>query len=53
MPDVKLWNGAALKSLRRVLAKGTNATLFDVNYICLLYTSPSPRDQRGDRMKSE
>ena len=26
MPDVKLWNGAVLKSLRRVLAKGTNAT---------------------------
>ena len=22
------------------------------NYICLLYTSPSPRDQRGSRMPS-
>ena len=28
-------------------------TRFDaVNYICLLYTSPSPRDQRGSRMPS-
>ena len=27
----------------------TNATLFDN---CLLYTSPSPRDQRGSRMPS-
>ena len=27
---------------------------FDLNevYICLLYTSPSPRDQRGSRMPS-
>ena len=24
----------------------------DINYICLLYTSPSPRDQRGSRMPS-
>ena len=23
-----------------------------VNWICLLYTSPSPRDQRGSRMPS-
>jgi len=22
------------------------------NYLCLLYTSPSPRDQRGSRMPS-
>ena len=22
------------------------------NYVCLLYTSPSPRDQRGSRMPS-
>ena len=25
---------------------------FDLVYICLLYTSPSPRDQRGSRMPS-
>ena len=24
----------------------------DLFYICLLYTSPSPRDQRGSRMPS-
>ena len=24
----------------------------DLKYICLLYTSPSPRDQRGSRMPS-
>ena len=24
----------------------------DMKYICLLYTSPSPRDQRGSRMPS-
>ena len=24
----------------------------DGNYVCLLYTSPSPRDQRGSRMPS-
>ena len=24
----------------------------DQNYFCLLYTSPSPRDQRGSRMPS-
>ena len=24
----------------------------EINYICLLYTSPSPRDQRGSRMPS-
>ena len=24
----------------------------DVTYVCLLYTSPSPRDQRGSRMPS-
>ena len=24
----------------------------DYGYICLLYTSPSPRDQRGSRMPS-
>ena len=28
------------------------ADLIDVDYDCLLYTSPSPRDQRGSRMPS-
>ena len=25
---------------------------FKFSYVCLLYTSPSPRDQRGSRMPS-
>ena len=28
------------------------AGLFDVSHICLLYTSPSPRDKRQSRMPS-
>ena len=28
------------------------ATTFKTPHICLLYTSPSPRDQRGSRMPS-
>ena len=31
---------------------GTDGERLTVNYICLLYTSPSPRDQRGSRMPS-
>ena len=30
----------------------TNPYSKDFNYSCLLYTSPSPRDQRGSRMPS-
>ena len=30
----------------------TNAVNFDIVNTCLLYTSPSPRDQRGSRMPS-
>ena len=26
--------------------------VFNTGFICLLYTSPSPRDQRGSRMPS-
>ena len=29
----------------------TNVSIYDA-YVCLLYTSPSPRDQRGSRMPS-
>ena len=28
------------------------ADTFRLDYVCLLYTSPSPRDQRGSRMPS-
>ena len=38
--------GSELKSLRE-----GQCQLKD-SYICLLYTSPSPRDQRGSRMPS-
>ena len=30
----------------------TGAIADSINYACLLYTSPSPRDQRGSRMPS-
>ena len=31
---------------------GARVTLEDGSWVCLLYTSPSPRDQRGSRMPS-
>ena len=31
---------------------GTDGNYSGLNYLCLLYTSPSPRDQRGSRMPS-
>ena len=30
----------------------SNAGIFDVSHICLLYTSPSPRDRQKSRMPS-
>ena len=33
-------------------AGGKHNDLENVGYTCLLYTSPSPRDQRGSRMPS-
>ena len=41
------WNGEQLIP-QSYLAKATSSIL----YTCLLYTSPSPRDQRGSRMPS-
>ena len=47
--------------LRRVHATGFDETIsqcreslqrLGLDYVCLLYTSPSPRDQRGSRMPS-
>ena len=32
--------------------KATNGQIIGKSEICLLYTSPSPRDQRGSRMPS-
>ena len=34
------------------VAEGEFAKIGDVLCVCLLYTSPSPRDQRGSRMPS-
>ena len=50
------WNPAGLPGLRRTEFTSTYANLYNMgitqSYICLLYTSPSPRDQRGSRMPS-
>ena len=35
-----------------VISKNINDFLIDFKLTCLLYTSPSPRDQRGSRMPS-
>ena len=35
-----------------VVHGGLHATMLDTAMGCLLYTSPSPRDQRGSRMPS-
>ena len=41
------------ESIGKPLPKRTNIILSrNPFYICLLYTSPSPRDQRGSRMPS-
>ena len=47
--------GTEVKSLRTGDGNLNDAYCHIVNnevYICLLYTSPSPRDQRGSRMPS-
>ena len=36
----------------RLPEHGENGDIFERLYACLLYTSPSPRDQRGSRMPS-
>ena len=35
-----------------LLVKDGKGTTLGQPYVCLLYTSPSPRDQRGSRMPS-
>ena len=50
--------GLFLIGVPEVTTDGTNAlgvllvVLAVLSYACLLYTSPSPRDQRGSRMPS-
>ena len=52
--DESLYTTANLKMMRYVHATLKANYLFkkDVHYICLLYTSPSPRDKRQSRMPS-
>ena len=38
------------KDVSEIVTK--NLGLFSIACVCLLYTSPSPRDQRGSRMPS-
>ena len=55
-----IWDGiyiglTAVKSMRNIMAIALLlyvVTYFSLRYCCLLYTSPSPRDQRGSRMPS-
>ena len=47
-PAAKVYALASSKSAGRELSYGED----DVIKVCLLYTSPSPRDQRGSRMPS-
>ena len=44
--------GQILDRNGRVLVENRLSTVVTVNRDCLLYTSPSPRDQRGSRMPS-
>ena len=46
------WNPAGLPGLRRTEFTSTYSDLYAMGITCLLYTSPSPRDQRGSRMPS-
>ena len=41
-----------IASLERLLHENPAAQSRYIHYLCLLYTSPSPRDQRGSRMPS-
>ena len=47
-----LWGTANLFSHRRYMAGAATNPDPEVFAFCLLYTSPSPRDQRGSRMPS-
>ena len=56
------YDDGIINALRLVLVVGLAASIYWLikrptdqlkqNYACLLYTSPSPRDQRGSRMPS-
>ena len=50
----QLWQGLAIREQEfRSWLKDLDVTPFEgADVACLLYTSPSPRDQRGSRMPS-
>ena len=58
MPYLRTPNGSLMTDLRFFTGDGEYGLNAGVGYrqlfpeICLLYTSPSPRDQRGSRMPS-
>ena len=47
-----LHRGLAQRSFQRAWALSEDITVKDVNFACLLYTSPSPRDRSLSRMPS-
>ena len=51
--DIECYDDLDLKSFdwNDILGLEGDEDILDIN-ICLLYTSPSPRDQRGSRMPS-
>ena len=50
---LEFFNAFGPQGVEKVLNAAPDAQLFlDMKYHCLLYTSPSPRDQRGSRMPS-
>ena len=46
-----LWDDGSTDPIRQITTAGVY-DIFVENAVCLLYTSPSPRDQRGSRMPS-
>ena len=55
VPDISIHEAAEdgnIEAVKQRLAAGTDVNEKDRFQSCLLYTSPSPRDQRGSRMPS-
>ena len=58
VPEADIWGTGKFYSLinkpgKRVrVCDGLTCQMFGADELCLLYTSPSPRDQRGSRMPS-
>ena len=48
----EIMSAATIKSVGAHIADDRFEVAFEEERICLLYTSPSPRDQRGSRMPS-